>query len=86
MEQSPEESKEGLYDVYYTTGGKKLIVLEGLSPNDQFEPPVSQTFIHSHYDGFALFYMSLYGVILVYVTSTYVVKPLLNRWRSSLGK
>ena len=79
MERNEAESKPGLYDVYYTLEGKKLVVLEGLDPNDQFETPYLQQKIHEHYELFAAFYWALFIATLGYVIYVYVVKPFLIR-------
>lgn len=78
MERNESESKPGLYDVYYTDGGKKLLVLEGLNPNDQFEAPVLQQKIHEHYDLIVVFYWVLLAATLSYVIYANIVKPLLK--------
>jgi hypothetical protein len=79
MEHSVAESKSGLYDVYYTGEGKKLVVLEGLDPNDQFEPPYLQQKISEHYEVIAVLYWVLFVATIGYVTYMYIIKPLLRR-------
>jgi hypothetical protein len=86
MEKNEQESKEGLYEVYYTEEGKKLIVLEGLDPNDQFEPPLLQQKIHEHYDAIAVFYWILFGTVFMYLTGAYIVMPLFKRYRRYLRR
>lgn len=78
MEQNLEESKAGLYDVYYTDTGKKLIVLDDLYLQSQYEPPVFQQKIHAHYDSISLFYWALFATAVIYLSLTSVCIPFLQ--------
>ena len=81
MERDKELSKKNLYDVYYTNGGKKLIVLEGLDPRDQFEPPVLQQTLHQHYEAIAALYWGLFAAVSTYLVFTNIVQPLWHQYQ-----
>lgn len=80
MKKSETESKKDLYNVYYTNEGKKIIVLEGLNPVDEYHPPLSQQFLHDNYSVIALFYWLLLCSTLIYLLGLYIIIPLLQRF------
>lgn len=80
MEYRFNESKAGLYDVFYTEEGERLIVLAGLNPEDRIEQYPIQEFIHEHYAAFSLFYWLLYAAVLTYLFSKYIAVPLYEKW------
>lgn len=81
MEKNREESKAGLYDVYDTEGGTRLIVLSGLRVEDQQTPPFLQEQIHAHSGFISSFYWILFGATLIYMFGVYVLLPLQNIYR-----
>lgn len=80
MEYRFNESKEGLYDVFYTEEGERVVVLAGLNPEDRIEHYSIQEFIHEHYSVFSLFYWLLYVAVLTYLFSKYIAVPLYEKW------
>jgi hypothetical protein len=81
MQYSPEDSKDGMYDVYYQADGKKIIVLEGLDPSDTLNPQQLQNYIHQHYNVFELGYWLLFVTVLVYMAGLHVVLPVARRFK-----
>lgn len=82
MQRDETQSKKGMYDVYYQDG-KKLIVLEGLDPEQQISPPLLQKKIHEHYDAIAALYWILFAGVFGYVVVQYIVRPLIRKWQSA---
>jgi hypothetical protein len=80
MEYIPNESKEGVYDVYLSTEGKKFYVLEGLSIEDEVVSPPIQHYIHDHYVFISTLYWLIFGIILTYLCGIHVVIPLMKRY------
>lgn len=82
MEPSLSESKPGYYHVYYTESGERLLVLNGLSAEDQNEPHVLHDFMLQHYSAFEAGYWILLVVTFVYMTGVHIILPLWNRLRT----
>jgi hypothetical protein len=80
MIKNTEESKPNFYDVYYQENGKKIIVLEGLSPNDTYEAPILQQTIHQYYGTIELLYWGLFLSTAIYLVSLYVAIPVLRKF------
>jgi hypothetical protein len=80
MKKVIEESKGGLYDIYYTEDGTRLIVLSGLNAEDTYTPPILQKQIHEHYALISSLYWVIFGVSLTYMIGVHVVIPLLKRY------
>ncbi len=79
MEYVPDQSKEGMYDVFLSSDGKKFYVLEGLSINDPVISPPIQQFVHEHYAFFSVMYWIILGCTLTYLTGVFIVIPLMRR-------
>jgi hypothetical protein len=75
-----DESREGLYEVFYSETGERIIVLEGLSVNDTFSPSPLQNWFHSHYSGFGFFYWILLVSVFIYMAGVHLVIPVMRRF------
>jgi hypothetical protein len=80
MTKNKDESKEGLYDVYYQENGKKIIVLEGLNAEDVYEVPVLQKMIHDNYGVLEIFYWILFLCTAIYLIGLHLVLPILRKF------
>lgn len=83
MEYADLESYEGVYDVYYTEGGERLIVLEGLDVEQPIEPYPAQTYLLPRVEKLEFFYWTLLVCVTVYLIGMYIIRPLIARYRSS---
>ena len=83
MEWSAEESKYNLFDVYYTTdthgATKKLVVVEGLNPNNEIVRPQLEQSILAHYDIVSFLYWMLLAVVFAIVIGRHIVMPLYKK-------
>lgn len=81
MEYSPTESKNGLYDIYYSETGERFVVLEGLSIEDApVEYPI-QVFMQTHYETISFMYWILYGAALTFLVTKFLAVPLYQKWK-----
>lgn len=80
MEKVVRESKMGLYNIYYTPEGTRLIVLNGLRAEDAYTPSPLQTFVHGHYTTISSLYWVIFAVTLIYMLGIYIINPLLKRY------
>lgn len=76
-----EESKVGLYDIYHTEDGTRLIVLQGLNAEDTIALPFLQQQIHQQYDLISSLYWILFSVSLMYMLGIHIIIPLLKKLR-----
>jgi len=79
MKYNEKESKNGLYDVFYTEDGQKIIVLEGLSIEDQYEAPPLQQIIHNNFEIVVVFYWVLFIAVLSYLVGIHILIPLIRK-------
>ena len=83
MEEFQQIATSSRYTVYVNEDGKEFLVLNGLSIEDQFEPPPLQQFIHGHIDTFIAGYWALLIITASYLILFHLLWPLYERFVQS---